>query len=271
VTGRPDPTVDPASEPAALSRAPREPAQRWRLVLARGVRDPEEPQRAQLTAWEDSLRACNLPLAGLDTDPPRPKAAIAAPLAPSIPGEAELIDIWLVERWPAWRVREAIRACLPDGFELRDVQNVWLGEASLPGQVVASVYRAEFDASSVDGSRLRAAVAGLLAAEDLPRMRRKGDRTVSYDLRPFLEDIAVGEVDAAGRIPVRMMLRHDPEKGVGRPEEAVAALGERLGAPLSPVALARERLELASERSRPQEPAGGGVPARARIRGRGDR
>lgn len=250
MTGRPDASPDLVP----LARAQREPVQRWRLVLARGTRDPEEPQRAQLNAWEDALRACDLPLAGLDATPPRPRVAIAAPLAPSIPGEAELVDIWLVERLPAWRVRAAVRACLPAGFELVDVQDVWLGEASLPGQVVASVYRAELDGSSVDESQLRTEVAELLRAETLPRTRRKGDRTVSYDLRPFLDAIAVGDQDAAGRIPLRIVLRHDPEKGVGRPEELLAAIGERMGASLTPVALARERLELASERSRSDAP-----------------
>jgi Uncharacterized protein conserved in bacteria (DUF2344) len=264
VTGR----SDPAPEPAPPVAAPREPVQRWRLVLGRAALGQDEPQRAQLAAWEDALRACGLPLAGLDADPPRPRVAIAAPLASSVEGEAELVDIWLVERWPGWRVREAVRACLPDGFGLRDVHDVWLGEASLPGQVVASVYRAELDASDLDEQRLRDAVAAILLASALPRARRKGDRAVGYDLRPFLDDVQVGDPDAAGRIPLRMVLMHDPEKGIGRPEELLAEIGDRMGVPLFPVVLVRERLELASERARAAAQQPGGPPGAPRTRRR---
>ena len=49
---------------------------------------------------------------------------------------------------------------------------------------------------------------------------------------------------AGEAIILRMTLRHDPEKGVGRPEEVLAALGEAAGETLEPVELVRERLEL---------------------------
>ena len=50
---------------------------------------------------------------------------------------------------------------------------------------------------------------------------------IAYDLRPFVDDVEVAEPDGAP--VVRMTLRHDPEKGVGRPEELLAALGEAVG------------------------------------------
>jgi len=242
--------------------------QRWRLILARTTLDAEDTQRMQLDAWEDALRACDLPLVGLDAEPPRPRVAIAAPLAASIPGEAELVDIWLVERWPAWRVRESLRARLPGGFDLVGLEDVWLGEASLPGQVVASVYRAELDTSAVDLGRLRRVAAAVLEAATLPRTRQRGDRVVSYDLRPFIDDLRVGDPDAAGRIPIRMILRHDPEKGVGRPEELLAELGDQLGVPLTPVMLARERLELAVDRAAPAASGSAGGPGARKSRAR---
>ncbi len=174
--------------------------------------------------------------------------AVAAPLTAGMPGEAELVDVWLVERLARWRVREALEGRLPPGARLRDVQDVWLGEATLPGQVVASVYRAELDASDADRSELGASVAAMLAATALPRVRRKGDKSVPYDLRPFVEAIDLSPLEPAGRTAVRMVLRHDPEKGIGRPEELLAELGDRLGKPLAPTMLVRERLVLAQER-----------------------
>lgn len=188
------------------------------------------------------MAGSGLPLAGLDAPKPRPRFAFAAPLAATIPGEAELLDIWLVERQPAWRVKEALGTCLPHGWGLVDAYDVWLGEAALPGRVAASVYRAVLESGSMDTPRLADAASLLLAAGSLPRERRKGDNVIAYDLRQFIQD--VGVVEANGVTVVRMTLRHDPERGVGRPEELLAALGEAVGASLRPVSLVRERLVL---------------------------
>lgn len=238
---------DATDDPKVLSGLPpirpREAVQRWRLVLEREVLDPDAAQRGQLAVWEASLAASGLPLAGLDAPRPKPRFAPAAPLAAAIPGEAELVDVWLVERLPVWRVREALGGSLPPGSRLVDVHDVWLGEPALPGRVVASVYRAELAPGAVDAAALAAAVTSLLAADSIPRERKKGEAVVAYDLRPFIEAVEVGR--AGDHVAIRMTLRHDPEKGVGRPEECLAAIGEALGRALEPVALIRERLVLA--------------------------
>lgn len=232
---------------------PRDAVQRWRLVLSRSVIDGEQQQRAQLLAWEAALAGCGLPMAGLDAATPRPRFAIAAPLAASIPGAAELVDVWLTERLPRWRVREVLERALPVGYDLVEVFDVWPGEAPLPGQVVASVYGATLARDSTrpagDVAALRDAATAMLAAASLPRARRKGETTVAYDLRPFLDALEVVEDPERG-VGVRMTLRHDPEKGVGRPEEVLGELGDRIGTPLEPVSLVRERLVLAADRRR---------------------
>jgi hypothetical protein len=215
--------------------------QRWRLVLARAAID-DPVHREQQAAWEAAFLASGLPFVGLDLPRPRPRFALAAPLAPAIPGEAELLDLFLVERLPAWRVREALLATVPSGWQLVEAYDVWLGEPALPGRVVASVYRARFGSGAVDAGRLRDAATDLLHAPSLVRERRKGESSVRYDLRPFIGRLEVEPAD--GGTILRMTLRHDPEKGVGRPDEVVAALGEALGASLDPRELVRERLEL---------------------------
>ncbi len=258
------PPHGPKVLPAVSPVLPREAVQRWRLVLARGAIAPEAVQREQLSAWEAALASSGLPVAGMDAAKARPRFAPAAPLAAAIPGEAELLDVWLVERRPAWRVREALRASLPTGWRLVDVHDVWLGEAALPGRVAASVYRASLPAGTVPASTLHDAAAALLDAETLPRERAKGETLVAYDLRPFLVglDVSVTEGDA-GPV-VTMTLRHDPEKGVGRPEEVLAALGERVGTELGTASLVRERLVLAdpppSTPSAPRRRAAGRPP-----------
>src|SRR5262245_42313737 len=108
--------------------------------MRRGRLEAGGAQRAVQSAWEAALRGSGLPLAGLDSESGRPRFALAAPLSASIPGEAELADVWLTERRPRWTVRDALAGSLPTGFTLVDLYDVWLGEAALPGQVVASVY-----------------------------------------------------------------------------------------------------------------------------------
>jgi radical SAM-linked protein len=236
----------------------RETVQRWRLVFAREVRADSPGQRDQLAAWDAALLASALPIAGLDAPRPKPRLVLAAPLGSGVRGEAELADLWLVERLPCWRVREALSANLPIGHSLVGVYDVWLGESALPGRVAASVYRATV-ALPADGDALARAAATLLEAETLPRDRRKGDATVSYDLRPFLAALEVrSAVDGA---EIRMTLRHDPARGIGRPEEALAALSDALGGlPLEAKGLVRESLVLAEPP--PPEPAAPRAPRR---------
>ena len=233
-------------------------------MLARAPLEPDLVGRSQQAAWEEALVASGLPVAGLDGPRGRPRFAAAAPLAASIPGEAELLDVWLTERLPRWRVRDALQATLPAGHSLADVYDVWLGEAPLPGRVAASVYRAVLVLVSgpgtelpehaalrpVDASGVGLAAAALLAEPALPRKRQKGETTIAYDLRPFVEAIEVEATDATDAtdavIMVRMTLRHDPERGVGRPDELIAALAEQAGVAFSVRSLVRERLLLAN-------------------------
>jgi hypothetical protein len=204
---------------------------------------PERAQREQQAEWETALMGSGLPVAGLDADRPKARFVIAAPLASGTPGEAELADIWLVERLPRWRVREALAGRLPEGNALVDLYDVWLGEPPLPGRVAASVYLATVP--TADPGRIAAAADALMAAGALPRVRRKGEGTVSYDLRPFLAALEVAAGDEGGAV-IRMTLRHDPARGIGRPDETLAALGEALEGPaLEAATLARERLVLA--------------------------
>jgi radical SAM-linked protein len=240
VHARPEP---PERAVAAGTNGSAETVQRWRLVVRRDTHSADLAQREQLTAWEAALDSTALPLAGLDAQRPRARIAIAAPLSGGISGEAELVDLFLTERLPRWRVREALAGHLPTGYMLVDLYDVWRGEPALPGRVVASVYRATLPTASP--THLAAAAAALLDAHQLPRERRRGDSMVSHDLRPFLLDLAV-EPAADGGAIVRMTLRHDSAKGVGRPDETLAALGEVLGGePLMPALLVRERLVLA--------------------------
>lgn len=229
-----------------------EPRQRWRLVAARTAEAPAQAQRDSAGAWERAITAAGLPIAWTTAAVPRPRVSFGAPLPLGVAAEAELIDVVLVERWPAWRVREALLPVLPEGWRLVDLADVWLGGPPLAGRVAAADYRIEVQAETDDGGpdridadRLRTACALFMAARSVPRERRKGEGSVRYDLRPLVLGV---EVLADGPpVSIRARTRFDPERGTGRPEEVVAALGQLIGAPLRAGTTVRERLLLTDD------------------------
>ena len=84
-----------------------------------------------------------------------------------------------------------------------------------------------------------------MAARSLPRQRAKGGTLVDYDLRPLLVDVKV--IGSGPPVQIRARTRFDPVRGTGRPEEVVAALGDRLGRTLEVGSVVRERLLLVDE------------------------
>ena len=231
---KPEPASDPEVAAPAVAR------QRWRLVVARPAAAPALAGRDLTESWENALEMSGLPLFR-PTGRARGRAAFGAPLPVSLVAERELVDIVLTEVVPIWQVRDRLADRLPDGWELVDLHDVWLGAPALAGQVVAADYRIEV--RGADGATLAVACEALLAATALPRERTRSGSTVRYDLRPLLVDVAV----AAPGPPVllRARTRFHPVLGTGRPEEVVAALGDVAGIQLVVASMVRERLILA--------------------------
>jgi radical SAM-linked protein len=266
----PDPTEPqpetPVATPVATSMA--EPRQRWRLVVARPAGAPTETQRETADRWEAAFAAAALPLARTGDARSRARVSFGAPLPAGMAADGELIDIVLTERWPAWQLRERLVPVLPEGWRLSRLEDVWLSGPPLAGRVAGADYRIELEAAetesvAVDAARVQAACDMFLAARSVPRERRKGEGSVRYDLRPLVVDVGVAE--AGPPIVIRARTRLDPERGSGRPEEVVAALGELIGAPLVAARAVRERLLLVDEVTGAPAPAGS-APER-----RGDR
>lgn len=223
---------------------PPEPRQRWRFVVARDADAPMLPQRELTDGWTEAIESAGLPLSRVEGARPRPRISFGAPLPVGMRADRELIDIVLTERWPAWRVREALAASIPPGWRLIEVEDVWLGGPPLPGRVAAADYRITLD-GKVAPHAVGEAARGLLAADRLPRERAKGGSTMPYDLRPLLIDVRVA--DPGPPIVIATRTRFHPELGSGRPEEVVAALADRIGTPLTIAHIVRERLILADD------------------------
>lgn len=224
-----------------------EPRQRWRLVVARDASAAAQTQRELTDAWEAAILASGLPVASTEAASPRPRISFGAPLPVGVSAAGELIDVVLVERWPRWRVREALADVTPHGWRIVDLQDVWLAGPPLAGRVAAADYWVALTAAEppVSADGLADACAQLLAATTIPRERAKGGGTVTYDLRPLLADVRV--VEAGPPVVLRTRTRFHPELGTGRPEEVVAALADVAGAPLEAASIVRERLLLADD------------------------
>jgi len=243
------PSAAPAGALSPSSVAPParpvEAVQRWRLTVRRDADAPGLGQREQQLAWEGCLLASGLPVALADGESPRPRVVSGAPLAQGMASEGELYEVFLTRRCPIWQVREALAGSLPEGHALLHLEDVWLGEASLPGRVIGALYEAGVAGPGASREALMRAISGILAASTLPRERAKGERRVAYDLRPFVDGLEVlPEADAPDAVRLSMRLRHDPEKGIGRPEEVIAELGDRVG-PFDAVRIRRTALVLA--------------------------
>jgi len=207
--------------------------------------------RDYAAAWEDALGRSSLPIA--ETAAGRLRFSLAAPLPASSAGEAELAELWLTARLPAWRLREALTPPLPAGHRITDLEDVWIGAPALAGRVAAADYRVAL-AGEPDEREVAAAARRVIAARSLPRSRAKGGAVKSYDLRPLLISIRIGgggEGDnvkgPAQRVLARLRTRIHPELGSGRPEEVLAALSDELGIVLEATETVRERLVLADE------------------------
>jgi hypothetical protein len=161
--------------------------------------------------------------------------------------ERELADLILAERLPVWHVRGAVTQSLPSGCDLVELSDVWLGAPPLAGAIVGADYRVALAATprgDPGDNLLRDAAEALLAESTVPRVRQKGGREVAYDLRPLIGGL---EVVSGPPTVIRVRAHFDPERGSGRPEEVLAALGDRLGKPIIAAETVRERLLLVED------------------------
>ena len=231
--------MDPRPEPAPAAIL--EPRQRWRLTLARAQDAPRLAGRDLNEAWETALQVAGLPLARGGGARPKAPVAFAAPLPVGMVAEAELMDVLLCDRWPAWRAREALTGAMLRGWSMTDLEDVWLGAPALAAAVCAADYRIALGGDA-EAAGLAKAAERVLQARSVFRTREKGGSSVRYDLRPLLESV---EVVAGSPVMLQIRTRFDPQLGNGRPEEVVAALADELGRDLIIAEIVRERLILA--------------------------
>lgn len=213
------------------------PRQRWQILFAR--RDPalRVRQAELLGEFERAFREAGLPLSQTNATRPRPRLKFAANLPVGVELRGEVLEAYFDELVPIGKIQAAAEL-LPEGLEVVDAREVWHGFPSAASQLRGAEYeidvRARGDAA-LSSDELRGAVVRLLGARRLIGKRRRGESerradAGARDLRPFVEDVEVVEVDEEERRGrLRMILRLDAS-GAGRPEDVVDALDLPLAA-----------------------------------------
>ena len=196
---------------------PSEPRQRWRITFARDPVAADAVGRTLLDAWQEAVAASGLPVARQAESSGRIRMAFAAPLPAAARGEREWADLWLVDRVPAWQVRETLEPRLPAAHAWVDAEDVWLGAPALAGHVAAADWRIEVE--PVDATALDALTSGRRRARlrpDDPARPHEGHgaegATTSDRCSPRSRSRRSGD-----RVVVLARTRFHPELGAGRP------------------------------------------------------
>jgi radical SAM-linked protein len=166
--------------------------------------------------WERTFRRAGLPLTYRQGFNPRPRMQLACALPLGFTSECELLDAWL-NMDEQLDIRADLEHALPPGLVVHTVVLVDLNDPPLQTQVRSARYLVTLLEPCM---HLPDRVAGLLAAESLPRQRR-GKR---YDLRPLIEYLHILPQNKDAR-PVMEMQLAAQENRTGRPDEVLEALG----------------------------------------------
>ncbi|MDE2965907.1 MAG: TIGR03936 family radical SAM-associated protein [Chloroflexota bacterium] len=193
-----------------------------------------------MRVWERVFKRAGLPLATSHGFSPRPKIALAAPLAVGVTSDAELLDVLLTERVDAGETMLSLNGELTPGLRVIELREGPLKQSSLQSMLRAACYVVDAH-DSRSHAEWQAAIVRLLAADEIPWSHQRGKETKSYDLRPLILKISlIGIADGVATLSMR--LRND-ERGAGRPEQVMLALG----ATEEPTRIHRTAIELAGE------------------------
>jgi radical SAM-linked protein len=196
--------------------------QRLRLKFNRGEELKFLSHLDLMRLWERALRRATIPLAYSEGFTPHPHIALAAPLLVGVTSEAELMDVSL-SRWisPQSFIVQ-IEKQLPRGITLLEVWPVGPNVPSLQSQVKFVDYRVEIETEKA-GGEVESELRSFMSKKELPwhHQRDTGDRY--YDLRALVHNVSLIHCKDAVCV-LDMRLRCD-EKGAGRPEQVIKALG----------------------------------------------
>ena len=196
--------------------------QRLRITFARDAAARYITHLDVMRMWERALKRAALPVQYSQGFTPRPRIALAAPLAVGMTSQCELLEIRCAERIPLRRPLQSLSPQLPPGFRILDLREVPAGHPSLQSMLRAATYEITLS-DDRPPQAWAAAIDDLLARETLPWEHQRGDETRRYDLRRLIFSLALLRA-GSGEVVLQAELRND-ETGSGRPEQVARALG----------------------------------------------
>lgn len=170
-----------------------------------------------LRTWEWTLRRANVSMAYTHGFHPHQRINLGVALPLGFSSECELIDLWLDEEVETSDLMSNITRALPPGIKLHSIERVELDSPTLQQRIQWAEYQVNLGTERPLGA-VKAIVDDLLDLGTIQRERRGK----SYDLRPLIDNIDIGEDD--GSVTMRMRLAASQE-GTGRPDEVLKALG----------------------------------------------
>ena len=194
---------------------------RYRLTFGKG-RELRFTSHLDLhRAWERTIRRARISLAYSEGFNPRPKINIGAALPLGCTSEADLVDIELAQALEVGELIDGLNAAAPPGLTISELTTVADGSPKLQKLITSSEYVIPVPGQDREDLELR--IQQILAAEELPRVRRKKE----YDLRPLVEELGLADT-------MELKLRLAARSGAtGRPDEVLRAL-ELVPEPLVP-------------------------------------
>lgn len=198
------------------------PVDRMRLRYTKLGRVRFISHRDVARTWERALRRCELPIAYTEGFAPRPKLSFGLALSTGYESLGEYLDVaFRRDAGPvdADRLPRMLTPELPAGMDVQAARALPPGADSLQQAVVSCTWHIEIGA--VRPPAVADALAGALAATDLPLTRERKGRTVTDDVRPAILDARVLGPGGSGTL-IEVDLATQPRSL--RPAEVIAAL-----------------------------------------------
>jgi radical SAM-linked protein len=173
-------------------------------------------------AWERACRRAELPLTYSKGFHPLPRIQFAAALPVGFTGAAELVDIFLEEDMAPVEFLARLEPALPRGIRPTGAVSVPKELPSLQSLIRGASYDVEVETGETDAA-FRARLEAFLTRPSAWRERRRGDKVVSYDLRPLIETLRYRGSCELGQAFITEML--SGPGATGRPDELLAELG----------------------------------------------
>lgn len=181
-------------------------------------------------AWEKAVRRAKLPVAYSEGFNPHMKLAFASALPLGVTGEAEYMDLELLERLDLTEIMDRLQAAAPPGLAVRAGRYMPPRTPAMMALINLAEYRITLRATDAQLAAAETAFAAFNAAVTAPYTKVTPKSRREIDVKQFVEEPLVWqrtneELTLRARVKVTA-------KGSVKPAEVLAVLQQQFGFPL---------------------------------------